>query len=205
MDGIELRWIIQLVGTLFIAYGIYASYLCYKSTNGGPNCFACNMKAARNTSCWTCSRCEFDNVLDADGHQIDIQRANPRSYVKYCYKSHFTEPQDFTFCSYCVSNQTMVINLLKSFNGNDSELDDIKRALEKRYPPTCTTCQARVEIELSRISNKIEPSLNMFHQHSRELDNMHKEIISAERPSVMRSVRWWIDVILLVDGLGMIV
>lgn len=76
---------------------------------------------------------------------------NPSEYrdIGFCFNTSIAgnsyKFKQTLFCSNCITNQGIVLEIMQSVDEAD---DDFKRELELRYPPSCPTCQPKIDLYL---------------------------------------------------------
>ncbi|OUM60018.1 hypothetical protein PIROE2DRAFT_14312 [Piromyces sp. E2] len=87
--------------------------------------------------------------------------------------------ENTVFCSNCLQNQKLIVQLLASYDPGDDELYDLtidqyRKSLESRYPIICSKCAKNVNNELqqqnyhikTRILNyQLQQSVNQFNSY----------------------------------------
>lgn len=126
-----------------------------------------------NVSCgtparWFCAQCGCWNHQDAQGHPLDVWEramwdpsANKDSFAS---TSGNRAEKPGVFCRNCLTNQTLVTNLLANYLGSDDEddaarwaaLPEYKRSLEQRYPMACEECANRANAQIAKVNSQVQ-------------------------------------------------
>lgn len=107
-------------------------------------CFGCNKAAC------ICNYCEYENSLDNKG--IEASRSDGAPNFK-----------DVVFCDTCINNQSMRMNALVEFEGDNVDC----LLLDHRYPIVCDSCEKRVTFRLQQIDSKLTPLLSLARQRAK--------------------------------------
>jgi hypothetical protein len=130
---------VMVLGCTLLIIAI-ATIRCRNSNTKNLNCFGCGCSYENAALRWTCKNCLFDNDLDLDGFQKDVIRFAQRS-GKFCVQplNNGIKPPSI-FCKVCISNQAIVLEILKGYSRDFGDLAAHRISLENRYPPVCQIC-----------------------------------------------------------------
>ncbi|ORX44841.1 hypothetical protein BCR36DRAFT_121726 [Piromyces finnis] len=162
---------------------IYCFYCGKKKTfqkylKGTPN--------EQNWYNWFCEECNSWNKRDRNGEIIE---SYPEMYLDKFdnKKDNFkrrtnTENENIVFCSNCLQNQKLIVQLLASYDPGDDELYDLtidqyRKSLENRYPIICSKCVKNVNNELQQQNYHIKTRiLNYQLQQSVQQFNSYQNL-----------------------------
>ncbi|KAL1409816.1 hypothetical protein Q8F55_003813 [Vanrija albida] len=125
------------------------------------------------TSSWQCSACGCLNTRDAAGNIVSDHPAmrnsalNRRSFELRAGPSSARLPPTSTnpFCRNCLTNQTLVMNLLSNYLPDErdpaypqleAELPRYVESLYARYPQVCASCQGGVDEALRKADHRAQ-------------------------------------------------
>lgn len=124
---------------------------------------------------WFCSACESWNYADEHGRPIDAweremwdgsvfsQRRGTETGSPQSRSGADDTPR--VFCHTCLTNQTLVTNLLTDYLPDESDpsyservrgLDAYRRALDAKYPLVCAACAPRVNERIKSIDQQVQ-------------------------------------------------
>ncbi|KAF8519148.1 Ima1 N-terminal domain-containing protein [Hysterangium stoloniferum] len=147
----------------------------FQSPPPPPTCFFCQTplsKQPRNPRSFKCSACDCWNRYDERGEIVSDDPAmhdealNASSFSKRASPSKNRLPTSYAkspFCHTCLTNQTLLVNLLSNYlpSTDDptyevrlAEMSRYTAALQARYPPVCKDCQPSVDEELQDKEHK---------------------------------------------------
>lgn len=119
---------------------------------------------------WFCSACGSWNHRGANGEVLDVwERA---MWDAGANESAFATPskvreEDHVFCRDCLTNQTIVTNLLANYLSGDEAADEgllatlpeYKRSLEARYPIACEACAQKANAHIASVDQRVQQQL----------------------------------------------
>lgn len=118
---------------------------------------------------WYCSVCLSWNVVSKNGEILDTwDREMWDESMNRPAQYRGTVPRDTLFCNVCLTNQTLVANMLAEYLPDESDasyaerersLDAYRRALEQRYPIVCDACAPKVEERLAAVDARVRHQL----------------------------------------------
>ncbi|KIJ54653.1 hypothetical protein M422DRAFT_200532 [Sphaerobolus stellatus SS14] len=134
-----------------------------------PTCFFCLTplsKQPRNSRSFKCPECDCWNRYDERGEIMSDEPAmheesmNTQSYAKRASPSKSRFPTTYSktpFCHTCLTNQTLLVNLLSNYlppsddptyEARLAEMPAYTESLQERYPPVCNNCRPIIDEEL---------------------------------------------------------
>lgn len=122
---------------------------------------------------WFCSACGCWNHQDLDGHTLDVWEramwdtsANPDGFAS---ASADDSAAPCVFCRTCLTNQTLVTNLLANYlsehDDDDTDaarleaLPAYKHSLEQRYPMACEACARKASARIQAVDRQVQQQL----------------------------------------------
>ncbi|KAH8697164.1 Ima1 N-terminal domain-containing protein [Talaromyces proteolyticus] len=129
-------------------------------------CFYCGQRSGEKKSAtvrnWRCDQCEAVNYLDENGEITDPPTSvtdAPDVSMNAAQSSSQLSAFDQTelFCSKCIRNQQILINILGSYLPDiddprypafEKEYPRYRRNMEERYPQACENCEQKVNERL---------------------------------------------------------
>ncbi|KAF8578730.1 hypothetical protein K439DRAFT_1416900 [Ramaria rubella] len=143
----------------------------FHSPSPPPTCFFCLtplVNNPRNPKSFKCPYCSCWNRYDETGEIVSDEPAmreeslNAASFAKRASPSKHRLPTKYgkaPFCHTCLTNQTLLMNLLSNYlpppddptyEDREAELPAYKASLQTRYPPVCNDCQPSVDEDLRK-------------------------------------------------------
>ncbi|KAF8528265.1 Ima1 N-terminal domain-containing protein [Gautieria morchelliformis] len=197
-----------------------------------PTCFFCLTTLSnypRNSKSFKCPHCSCWNRYDEAGQIISDEPAmreeslNASSFAKRASPCKHRLPTSYgkgPFCHTCLTNQTLLMNMLSNYlpSADDplyetrvSELPAYTSSLQNRYPPVCKDCQPSVDEELRKkehmarttaLGGWLKRSRHVGAQRSSEQHRGGNEVIMWK----VRGVLWFITSVIFVsvDASGML-
>lgn len=139
------------------------------------SCFGCSLPGPLAASSWICSDCGFENHFDRSGRIQEYHNFEQQSIYscEQVPKKNASFIQDL-FCATCLTNQTMVMNILSEYipqecttRSADIDLDkEYRQSVEERYPFPCDKCEPRIKYSLDLLRKRFEPAVSMLRQRS---------------------------------------
>ncbi|ORY57623.1 hypothetical protein LY90DRAFT_252913 [Neocallimastix californiae] len=131
---------------------------------------------------WFCEECNSWNKRDRNGEIIE---SYPEMYLekdenKNLHNNRVNDSeQKPVFCSNCLQNQKLIVQLLASYDPGNDELYDLtineyRKSLESRYPIICSKCAKNANNELKQqnyhiktkiLNFQLQQSVNQFNSY----------------------------------------
>ncbi|WFD36321.1 hypothetical protein MCUN1_003200 [Malassezia cuniculi] len=118
---------------------------------------------------WFCSACECWNLVGKQGEILDAwDRPMWDESVNDTPRHHTATPQKILFCNTCITNQTLVANMLAEYLPDENDpryaerersFNAYKRSLEQRYPLACPQCLPKIEEHLADVDAHVRHQL----------------------------------------------
>ncbi|TPX41107.1 hypothetical protein SeMB42_g05728 [Synchytrium endobioticum] len=101
-----------------------------------------------------------------------LERTTDHSVLKRASSEQRTQPkksQQRVFCSKCIQNQNILIQLLSAYDPDDDDyfelnVDAYKAKIEAQYPPVCSECDPLVRTRLAELSRNIKATIHLASQ-----------------------------------------